>query len=179
MDKLVANRVDLYEGHRSQGSTRQFSFMNPAYGEMQEDAGKPLLIHTGGSACSAMHCNAMDVFTNEVQSKSRRPTSGVIVLPWLCTASIQRKKIQPIHSNHHSFAIGRDFISRALSLSTRLSSLPLGFFGTTSMNSTPPASFLYATLLSATCYTDRITMCQLPFCARIGGRREWRTDLHD
>lgn len=38
------------------------------------------------------------------------------------------------------------FKLEALSRRTRLSSFPLGFFGIASMNSTPPANFLYAVL---------------------------------
>lgn len=48
---------------------------------------------------------------------------------------------------HHSFALGFVRISRALSLSTLLNSLPLGFFGTATINSTPPASFFVANFI--------------------------------
>lgn len=56
------------------------------------------------------------------------------------------------HFRDQSFAAGRNLRLRAVSLSTRLSSFPLGFFGMISTNSTPPANLLYPTLLSATCY---------------------------
>lgn len=66
--------------------------------------------------------------------------------------SLQWSLIETLEDQSFAAAAGRLRLRfRALSLSTRLSSFPLGFFGMTSTNSTPPANLLYPTLLSATC----------------------------
>src|SRR5690606_9364142 len=68
--------------------------------------------------------------------------------------------------SHHIFAPLALLDSLSLSLSSLLRIFPLGLFGMTSMNSTPPFSHLYLALWSSTCFAmPRATSSSEPVAA--------------